>query len=151
MADTVSLAAIAGIFHQPHYGGLGGKGSNDLCRVVTGTIVYDYDFCVPVFSMNVAENFLEAGSEARALIVGRDHDTVFRRQKVLSSRLSVGPSAMGCVSCITQVCSKPAIQKITFVSWLNDYFSSFAQGPEPAPLEPYRLKVAKKGVWRRML
>jgi len=100
VADTVSLAAIAGIFNQPHYRVLGGKGSNDLCRVVTGTIVYDYDFCVPVFSMNVAENFLEAGSESRALIVGRDYDAIFRRQKVLSSWLSVGPSAMGC-SCIT--------------------------------------------------
>jgi hypothetical protein len=39
--------------------------------------------------MNVAENFLQGVAEARLLVVGRDYDAVFRRQKVLSSWLSV--------------------------------------------------------------
>ena len=39
--------------------------------------------------MDIAQDFLEAGAEACALVIGGDHDAVFRWQKVLSSWLSV--------------------------------------------------------------
>ena len=81
IADTIALASIPGILNQSHDRVFGREGSNDLCRLISRTIVYDYDFCVPGLSKNVAQDFLEAGAEARALIVGRDHDAVFRRQK----------------------------------------------------------------------
>jgi hypothetical protein len=59
VADTVTLAAVPGILTKRTIGSLAAKARMISAAVlITRTIVYNHDFCVPGLSLNVAQNFL---------------------------------------------------------------------------------------------
>ena len=101
VAHAVSLAAVAGIFHQPQRRIFRGKTSNNLCRVVAGPVVDDDDLGVPSLLVNVAQHFFQRRAESRALVVRRNHDAVGgvqRQFSILGSQFSVGTEVCKLVS-----------------------------------------------------
>ncbi len=76
VANTVSLAAIAGIFDEAQHGILRGHGAYDFRGVVARPVVDDDDFRIPAFLMDVGQHFLQRRAQAGALVVGRDDDAV---------------------------------------------------------------------------
>src|SRR5579863_846321 len=89
VADAVALAAVAGIFDEMNDRIMGGEAADDFRGIVGRAIIYHDDFSIPLLSVNVGEDLLERGAEARALVIGRDDDAVFGAHFVTGS--SVGP------------------------------------------------------------
>ena len=80
MSHAVALAAIAGIFQQPHFRMLAGKTSYQLGRGVARAIVDDQDFRRPTFTRRVRKNLFQAGRKPLAFVVGGNNDAVLHEQ-----------------------------------------------------------------------
>ena len=87
IAHAVSLATIAWIFYQAEYRIFSGVRSNDVGGIVAGSVIDHDDFRIPSSGANIGKHFIESCAQARALVVGWDHDAVSGLQK--QSRFSV--------------------------------------------------------------
>jgi hypothetical protein len=84
IAHAVSLATVAGIFYQPECGILRGVSLNNVGRIVAGSVIDHDDFRIPSSGVDVAQHLLECRAQARALVVGGNHDAVSGLQKQFS-------------------------------------------------------------------
>ena len=87
------LPRLPGFSTSRSVGSLAAIRPNNLRRVVARPVIDDDDFGIPSLRVHVGQHFLEGRAQARALVVGRNHDAVRGIQKqfsVLSSQFSVG-------------------------------------------------------------
>jgi hypothetical protein len=89
---AVSLAAIAGIFQQPQRLIFRSESPNNLCGIVAGAVIHDDDFRIPAAGAHVGQHFLERRAQARALVIGGNHEAVGRIQNAVLSSHSNAPT-----------------------------------------------------------
>jgi len=87
VANTKTLAPVAGILHQLDLRMVPGIFASNRGSVVTRAIIDDENFCVPLLFRHVAEDFIQRGPNTTAFVVGGNDEAVSQEQfSVLSSQ-----------------------------------------------------------------
>ncbi len=87
------LPRLPGFSTSRSAGFFAAKVSNNFCRVVARSVVDDDDFRIPAAGMHVGQHLFESCAQARALVIGGNHDAISGLQKrfsVLSGKASTG-------------------------------------------------------------
>jgi len=78
MAHAVPLASVAGILKKPHFGGVDSEGADQRGGLVARAIVNHNDLSGPAALADAAGDRFESAQDPRALVVGRNDNTVLR-------------------------------------------------------------------------